>query len=78
MITGPTEVHTSAGQYIFLGGGGRSKVGTCSYYESYEYEWSSYFFIWVHSRKQWRWWVVMGKGRIRAEGLEIEEGWRVR
>jgi hypothetical protein len=32
---------------IFGGGRIRIKVGTCSYEETFEYEWSSYFLIWA-------------------------------
>jgi hypothetical protein len=41
--------HRSA-QCFFSGGIG-TKIGRCSCYESFEYEWSSYFLIWAATKK---------------------------
>jgi hypothetical protein len=37
---------------VFIGGGIRTKVGTCCYYETIAYEWSSYFLIEAASLKR--------------------------
>jgi hypothetical protein len=55
-----------AGAPVFFSGRIRTSIGRCSYYESLEYEWSSYFLIWAATKKSievrtgigfvFRWW----------------------
>jgi hypothetical protein len=35
-----------------LGGRIHTNVGTCSYFDAFEYEWSSYFLIWAASKNK--------------------------
>jgi hypothetical protein len=48
---------------FLLGGGIGTKVGTCSYYETFKLEWSSYYYIWAATLMQRT--VEEGGGEMR-------------
>jgi hypothetical protein len=62
--------HNVAPRLLFLGsfldGGIRTTLGTCLYYEMFEHEWLSYFFIWAATKRKLL--LLRGKRSIILKG----------